>query len=118
MARISVSLKAGSVVLGAHRHDAVGRITDPLSGATYATDKTAFEAALAALVADGATPTQAHVTTANNAYTTFKADLAAPPTNRDVVLSFETTAVVTKTYLRRAVEELLLQVAGGKELAE
>ena len=35
-------------------------------------DKVAWEAALAVLVADGASPTQAHVTTANNAYTTFK----------------------------------------------
>ena len=32
-----------------------------------------FEAALAVLVADGAAPTQAHVTTANNAYTLVKA---------------------------------------------
>lgn len=32
-----------------------------------------FEAALAVLVADAASPTQAHVTTANNAYTNVKA---------------------------------------------
>src|SRR4051794_1783141 len=48
-----------------------------MDDAVFATDKTAFETALAVLVADGASPTQGHVTTANSAYTTLKGDL--PP---------------------------------------
>jgi hypothetical protein len=62
--------------------------------AAYTTDKTAFEAALATLVADGATPTQAHVTAANSAYTTFKADLT--PTGGDwIELRVRTTDPVS-----------------------
>ena len=42
---------------------------------TYNTNRAAFESALAVCVADGATPTQAHVTAANSAWTTFAAGL-------------------------------------------
>lgn len=44
---------------------------------TMNTSRTAFEATLATLVADGAAPTQAHVTAANNAYTTLQGNLAS-----------------------------------------
>jgi hypothetical protein len=47
----------------------------PMDDATYTTNKAAFESALATLVADGASPTQAHVTAANSAYATMKPDL-------------------------------------------
>src|SRR5207237_260115 len=49
----------------------LGANPGPIDETTYRTDKAAFEAALAVCVADGASPTQAHVTSANNAYTTF-----------------------------------------------
>src|SRR5438094_647301 len=38
------------------------------SDTNHATNKTAFESALATLVADGASPSQAHVTATNTAY--------------------------------------------------
>lgn len=47
-----------------------------LDDATFGTDLIAVSAAVAVLVADGATPTQAHVNTANTAYTTLKGDLS------------------------------------------
>jgi hypothetical protein len=53
----------------------LGASPGPIDETTYLADRAAFEAALAVCVADGASPTQAHVTSANNAYTTFKADL-------------------------------------------
>ena len=46
-----------------------------LDAATFQTNIAAVKTAMATLVTDGASPTQAHVTSANNAYTTFKADL-------------------------------------------
>lgn len=42
--------------------------------ATFAADQTAVTNAVNALVADGATPTQAHVTTLSNAWTAYLAD--------------------------------------------
>src|SRR5438552_4070356 len=43
----------------------------PFNDVTHASNKVSFEAALATLVADAASPTQAHVTTANTAYTAW-----------------------------------------------
>ena len=40
----------------------------PIDEKTYATNRATFETALAVLVADGASPTQVHVTTVNTAY--------------------------------------------------
>jgi uncharacterized protein involved in propanediol utilization len=93
-------------------------VADAVNGSAFVTDQTAFEAALAVLVADAASPTQAHVTTANDAYTTFKADFAAGggPATADVVLSFNATAVVTRTMLRRAIERLLQAIEGSDAL--
>jgi len=49
----------------------------PMSEANFQTDKASVESPLATLVADGASPTQAHVTTLNSAWTTYKKDLIA-----------------------------------------
>jgi hypothetical protein len=54
---------------------ALGAQPGRIDETTYLADRAAFEAALAVCVADGASPTQAHVTTANSTYTTLKADL-------------------------------------------
>lgn len=45
--------------------------------ASFAADQATVTAAIATLVADGATPTQAHVTALNTAYTAFLADTVA-----------------------------------------
>jgi hypothetical protein len=53
----------------------LGATPGSIDDTSYGTDRAAFEAALVVCVADGASPTQAHVTAVNNAYTTFKYDL-------------------------------------------
>ena len=87
----------------------------------------AFEAALATLVADGASPTQAHVTSVNNAYTTYKtaqttyvADVAALSTtaaaagvSADVTLLVNSGNVTKKNQLLIAVREMLNRLVNG-----
>lgn len=69
---------------------------------------TALAAAMAVLVADAASPTQAHVTTANAALPTVQGDLQ---------VSFDTTAITTINQLKRACDALL-QAARGAGIAE
>lgn len=58
-----------------------GLVTSAVSSAATAssagTHGAAFTTALATLVADGASPTQAHVNAVNSAWTTYKADIDA-----------------------------------------
>lgn len=96
MARMTLTSTVGSGLEASY-----GRSSQP--------DATAFEAALATLVTDGASPTQAHVTAANNAYTTLKAAYTAYYGN-DVILSVNGGAVLTKNKYReiiRALEQLV-----------
>ncbi len=69
---------------------------------------TALAAAVAVLVADGATPTQAHVNTANAALPTVQGDLQ---------LSFDSTKITTVNQLKAAFAQLL-QAARGSGIAE
>jgi hypothetical protein len=63
--------RAGDPTLG-------GTTTTAIAAAiALAPATTALDAAMATLVADGATPTQAHVTAANSALTTFETALTA-----------------------------------------
>jgi hypothetical protein len=82
----------------------------------------AFEAALATLVADGASPTQAHVTAVNSAYTTLKtaqttyaAAVAALTggVSADVTLLWNVANVVTKNALRKAVAAIMMQATNN-----
>lgn len=116
MARFAVALAVSSAIYGREQLTAVGHIPDPLNASSLAADKAAFETALATLVADGALPTQAHVTAANTAYTTFKADITAVPATADVVISFNATNVVTKAALKLAVLRLLRIIDGSDDL--
>lgn len=108
MARAAVACKVqarlgnGTAVLTAH-----ARPVDPVNGATIATTQAAVAAALAVLVADGASPTEGHVTTLDAAYTALVADIAPLPANADVVISYNATTVVDLNALRQAVDELL-----------
>lgn len=61
-----------------------------------------FEAALATLVADGASPTQAHVTAVNNAYTNVKVVWT-----KDVVLDYDRATVDTDNEKLQAARALL-----------
>lgn len=66
-----------------------------------------FEAALAVLVADGASPTQAHVTTANAAYTNVKAIWA-----KDIVVDYDRANVDTDNEKRQAMRVMLAAMLG------
>lgn len=115
----------------------LGRATDPSAAATalgvsiaaavaLVPNPAAFAAALATLVADGASPTQAHVTAVNNAYTTlaaaqvtYAAAVAALSTTAvsatvaaDVSLLFNTATVVSRNKLVEAVQKLLTNIMG------
>lgn len=76
-------------------------------------DATAFEAALATLVADGASPTQAHVTAANNAYTTFKTAKLAydAATAGNLVVLVDTAVLTTSNACKWAVKRALQALA-------
>lgn len=117
MARVAVACSVGVATPGSQRLDNHGHIADPVAGSSYATDKTAFEAALATLVADGASPTQAHVTSANSAYNTFKADLAAPPTAADIVLSVDLAKISSVSALELALKSMCNTLRGNKALS-
>lgn len=64
-----------------------------------------FEAALAVLVADGASPTQAHVTTANGAYTNVKAIWA-----KDFVVDIDRANINTSNLKQQAMRAVLQQL--------
>lgn len=69
---------------------------------------TALAAAVATAVADGATPTQAHVTAINNALPTVQGDLQ---------LSYDTSKITTVNQLKDAFAQLL-QAARGSGIPE
>ena len=78
---------------------------DPYTGTLEA----AVNSAVAALVADGATPTQAHVTTLNSAWTAFVAGA------QDISLSVNTSNIPTVSRLRQALNKLLLLAQGTSQ---
>lgn len=69
---------------------------------------TALAAAMAVLVADAASPTQAHVTTAN---------AALPAVTGDLQVSYDTSKITTTNQLKRACDALL-HAARGSGIAE
>lgn len=79
-------------------------------GADIVTALAALSAAIATLVADAATPTQAHVTAANTALTNYNAALAR---KSDLVLDFNAATVTTVTQLRRLADQTLRQALGN-----
>jgi len=64
-----------------------------------------FEAALAVLVADGASPTQAHVTTANAAYANVKAIWA-----KDFVVDYDRANINTANLKNQAIRAISQQM--------
>lgn len=64
-----------------------------------------FEAALAVLVADGASPTQAHVTAADAAYTNVKAVWT-----RNLVVDYDRAVIITDNQKRQAMNAALQQM--------
>jgi hypothetical protein len=89
-AATTASIRYHRRVLAAERNDTNGNTAGsagallqlgvdavPVDDVAYGTAKTAHEGALATLVADGASPTQAHVTAVNLAYQTLKVHVGA-----------------------------------------
>lgn len=82
-----------------------------LAPSSVAGFQTAAAASVATLVADGASPTQGHVTTHNSDWTALYNAL-----NQHVTLIYDVSAVTSLTILRNAVEALLRQAAGRGEI--
>lgn len=89
------------------------------AAALVVTDAVPVAAALAVLVTDGASPTQAHVTTLNNAYTTLAAAITAAKaatvaakaaTAGDVVVSVNQATVTTRNQITDILRKLLNQL--------
>lgn len=72
-------------------------------------DFTTVTANVATLVADGASPTQGHVTTLNTNYTA----LAAAVSGADVVVTWDASVVTSRSALRAALHKALEAVNGG-----
>lgn len=92
---------------------------DPIgNSAAVVAAQTTVDADVAVLVADGASPTQAHVTTLNTHMTTLDAAIAAASGNNllggaDVVLLFDSTVVANNSNLRAFLRALTQLAAGG-----
>lgn len=72
--------------------------------------RNAVEDAAVALVADGASPTQQHVTDLRDAWDALVDDLNAGIAGADAAIYYNSTTIVTKSTLRLAVEHLLAQL--------
>lgn len=108
MARASFRATVGTAQV-----DGSGNPTGQIGGQNNAkigggnVDTTAVAADVATLVADGATPTQAHVTTLAADWATLLGGYTG-----DVVISYDTTKLTTITQLKR-VFDMILSVAYG-----
>lgn len=118
MARVAFGCTLGqSLGSGTYNTRAGGRssivtLTNTASG-TLTTD---VAAAVAVLVADGASPTQGHVDTLNTAWGLLATAIAAADAAGgavNVILDIDTTAVATQNAVRAALRELMLAVQGS-----
>ncbi len=108
MARFAVAAKFN----GSGDHD-IFHVPDAINGSTTASTQATVAADIATLVADGASPTQAHVTTLNTDWAAFIATLGTLPAKNDVVVSVNTTAVTTLGALRAVMATIIKGFAGG-----
>lgn len=99
MASVSKKVTIGSIAA-----NGVPFSTDVKGTGDQAALAVTFAAALAVLVADGASPTQAHVTTANTAYTALAATLGG-----DINVTVNTTTVNTRNKLNHFMDVLKYQ---------
>lgn len=113
MARAAVGLTIASTVIGGEGFRSNGHIADVVNSVSTAT----VAADIAVLVADGATPTQAHVNTLDTDWAALLAGTGAVPTFGDVVLSYDIAKVGTKSVLKRAILELLAQIDRTSDFA-
>ena len=86
------------------------------AGVAAGTLTTNVDAAVTVLVADGASPTQAHVNTLKTAWDLLAAAIAAANTATaaaNVVLDIDTAVVTTRNGVKAAVRDLLRAVEGS-----
>lgn len=107
-----MAISAVVVTLGAHLGEGKYNSSHSFTVPAVA-DATAFEAALATLVADGASPTQAHVTAVNNAYTTLKTAKTAydTATAGNLVVLVDTAVLASSNAAKWAVKRALQALA-------
>lgn len=104
---------------GFYNATSVGAGAVPLS-ATVETDlNTTVSGDIDTLVADGASPTQAHVTTLEGHFDTLQTDWAAykaatdAATTANVSVTFDKTAITSMNQLKSALNNIMLQIAGS-----
>jgi len=117
MARRAVGLTITSTTIGAEGFRANGHVADPVNGATTVVDQAAVEAAVVVLEGDGASPTQGHVDALRTVWDALVLDIAGVPASAHVVLSYDTTSVGNSSVLKRAVAQLLDNVAGSNDFS-
>lgn len=126
MARFAASCKVGAALNSftvGHTSDVVNGGTVVAHGSTVTSGLATLSGTMSTLLADAASPTSAHVSAANAAFSTlsasvvtYQADVSPVPVNADVVLSFDATAVGSKSKLKQAVAALLRVIDGSNDL--
>ena len=118
MARIAFGATLGGDLGNGRFNTSSGSVAPAATSAGVAagTLTTNVAAAVAVLVADGASPTQAHVNTLNTAWGLLATAIAAANTATaaaNVVLDYDDAVVTTKNGLRAAVRRILHTVDGS-----
>ncbi len=118
MARIAFGCTLGQSLGEGRFSSSSGSAAPATTSAAIAngTLKTDVAAAVAVLVADGASPTQGHVDTLNTAWGLLATAIAAAATGAtaaNVVLDIDTAVVTTKNGVKAAVREILRTVDGS-----
>lgn len=114
---MAVTPVAFGVAIGS-KTDADGhyRVTPAGNGAMVLS--TTATADMATLVADGASPTQAHVTAMNTAFGAMVGPLNALHVASTVSIVFDTTGITTMNQLKAALKNLELQIRGSGLLTQ
>lgn len=132
MARLALGATLGQSHGGGKFNTSSGAIVPNLTVATTADDNagtvsgtltTNVAAAVAVLVADAASPTQAHVNTLNTTWGLLATAIATAKTStaaakvavasKDVILDIDTSVVTTQNGVRAAMRELMQALAGS-----
>ena len=118
MARIAFGATLNGDLGQGRFNTSAGSVAPATTSAAIAngTLRTDVAAAVATLVADGASPTQAHVTTLNNAWgllNTAIGNAATAAAAANVVLDVDTGVVTTQNGIMAALRELMQTVKGS-----
>lgn len=114
---MAVTPVAFAVSIGS-KTDADGHYrTSPVGNGAMVLSTTAT-ADMATLVADGASPTQAHVTAMNTAFGTFVGPVNSLHVANLVSVVFDSTTITTMNQLKAALKNLELQIRGSGLLTQ